>query len=146
MNIFLVHENYATSAKMLAKADPIRARKQLLECCQLLAHFGLGMYKVDGTPYKLAHPNHPITRHMKLSYKNYLLCWSVAYCLADLFPSHACSKSFDKFYRTRHEKEFTGDGYIVCRKGQPVTFVNTLAEYAALMREYCETVKGMRFE
>lgn len=143
MNIFLVHPDYNESAKQLAKADPIRARKQLVECCQLLAHFGK-MYKADGTEYKLAHPNHPIVHHMRLSFHNYLMCWAVAWHLAPRFPTHASAKSFDNYFRLVSREKFTDDKRLIaCRKGQPQIYVQTLEEYAAIMRDYCIQVKGM---
>ena len=62
MNIFLLSPNIKESCEELARLDPVRARKQLVECCQLLAtvdHIKNGftnMLKADGTPYKMASP------------------------------------------------------------------------------------------
>ena len=155
MNIFLVHPSFEQSAKILAVADPIRARKQLLECCQLLAHFG-PMRKASGEYYKLGHSNHPVTRHMRISYAQYCLCFNVAFYLAKEFPAHACATSLKAWHMTyfhslcNFNATPTGieikklvSNLILCRKGQPQIFVQSIAEYAALMREYCISTKGM---
>lgn len=142
MNLFLIHPDPVQSAQLLAEADPIRARKQLLEACQLLANFG-SMPKADGSLYGKAHPNHPITRHMALSRAQCLLALRVGQSLASVYPGHACSRSLAQFCVCPSFATAGQTDYIVCRKGQPVVYVDTLTEYAALMADYCRTVKGM---
>ena len=146
MNLFLVDEDHWVSGRMLLAADPVRARKQLVEACQLLANFGT-MIKADGTPYGKAHPYHPITKHMAVSWLQYMLCRDVAAGLARVLPNHACSRSFADFMKNdiyRHPQATPIQSYVVCRSGQPQMYVLTRSKYAEVMRAYCRDAKGMK--
>ena len=141
MNIFLLSPNIRESCQELAELDPIRARKQLVECCQLLAtvdHIKKGstdMLRADGTPYKMAHPHHPITKHMCVSYANISLCVGVSYCLSNIYPTHACAYSFNKWMYSHYDEVITGT-HCVVRKDHDTLYVNSLTEYSELMRPY----------
>lgn len=140
MNLFLIHPDPLTSAHILAAADPVRARKQLLEACQLLANFGT-LLRSDGEPYGKTHPHHPITRHMAISDEQFDLACAIAMTLADVYPTHACAESFQAY---QCERVSTGGrGYVVCRKGRPVVYTRSLEHYAGMMAEYCREAKGM---
>lgn len=141
MNIFLLSPNIMESCRELAELDPIRARKQLVECCQLLAtvdHIKKGstdMLRADGTPYKMAHPHHPITKNMIVSSANHALCTSVAYWLSKINRLHACTKSFDNWLISHYSYVFSGDLCVV-RKNHDTVYVDDIIEYSELMRPY----------
>lgn len=141
MNIFLLSPNIRESCQELAELDPIRARKQLVECCQLLAtvdHIKKGstdMLRDDGMPYKMAYPHHPITKHMCVSIANHALCIGVAYCLAKIYNTHACAKSFHKWWNLYYSELIIGTLCVV-RKDHDTVYVNTLTEYSDLIRPY----------
>lgn len=152
MNIFAIQTDIQESCRELADLDPARARKQLVECCQLLAsadHLLLGgtaMTKADGTPYGKAHPHHPITKNMVMSRPNRDLCLQVASRLATIYPDHACSESIRNYVKAQIQpytdratsiiKAGTTDTLCVCRRGVPPAYITTLEEYAALLRPY----------
>lgn len=151
MNVFLVHPDAHASSIMLYKADPIRARKQLLECCQLLAtadHIMCGsttMMRADGEPYGKAHTHHPCTRHMVASWDQQFLTMEVAACLAVLLPTHACAKALGNWTLPKRAPIPPKSGFVVVRFGHWPQLVKTREEYATLCREYLETHKGIEF-
>jgi hypothetical protein len=155
MNLFLVHQDPNQSARLLAKADPVRARKQLLEGCQLLASADMlfsgrtNMLKAGGLPYNLAHQHHPITKNMVANKHQWELARDVASGLADEFPDHACSTSFHRWcwepskLCLRHYGARDKVSLCVCRSGFPVMFTNTRRNYTRILRSYCINYKGM---
>lgn len=149
MNLFIVHPDADVSARMLAQADPRRARKQLLEACQLLAAvdhaiFGeTAMLRADGRPYGNAHPHHPITLNMRQSHRNWLLAYSIALGLARQYRGHACSKSFFEWAAHTWPAHRYGGDYVFCRKGQPQQRFTLLKDYVLACRAYLTTAKGM---
>lgn len=159
MNIFRIDINPWDSAKLLFKYDPVRARKQLLESCQILAsvqHLNNGktdLLKADGAPYKAAHPNHPCTTWSANSIQQYDMLFQTTEALAELIQDHACSRSF---YAARRELEYQRiacntinpstnqpyEGLIVVRRGHTHKVVYTVADYACLIRQYLVDTKN----
>ena len=141
MNIFLLSPDIKESCQELAELDPVRARKQLVECCQLLAsvdHIIEGstdMLRADGLPYKMVHPHHPITKHMCISDANHTLCHAVAYWLSLIYDAHACCKSL-RNWTFSNDFHFKSNTYCVVRLHHDTVYVNTLTEYSDLMRPY----------
>jgi len=141
MNIFLIHPDPLQSAIDFRALDPIRARKQLLECCQILAsadilRFGVTtMRKKSGEPYNLTHQHHPITISTATNPRQWRLCCDVALGLAAAFPQHACAYSFNNWQGGIIEVAGCR-GLIVVRSGHPHVFVNDYSEYAELLRPY----------
>jgi hypothetical protein len=149
MNIFLINENPVISAEMLFKRDPLRANKQIVECCQLLAFYDITTYgktamlTTSGRPYSstLSQRNHPIAIEMRTNPREYYLCSDVLYYLLRQRPNHACAKSFYGRFNagygfTRSSEVVTPARYIVCRRGQPIAYVDSLREYATIMHNY----------
>lgn len=143
MNVFLIQPDIRASCEELAKLDPIRARKQLVECCQVLAsveHALTGkctLIKANGQPYGRSHPHHPCVVQACKAFKQWNLTYEVAFQLADVFPAHACAKSF-RAWNCAESVLSTGPAtsLLVVRRNHPHTYVNTLAEYVSLMRPY----------
>lgn len=152
MNIFRIDINPWDSAKLLFKYDPVRARKQLLESCQILAsvqHINNGktdLLKADGTPYKAAHPNHPCTKWAANSLMQYDMLFQTTDALAELLPTHACARSF---FNARRDLELQTipfppkyDGLIVVRRGAEHKVVHSVNDYARIMRQYLVDTKN----
>lgn len=149
MNIFLIRPCPSCSAKVFLAIDPVRARKQLLECCQILAtvdHILFGattMLKADGSPYGKAHPHHPITKRCAEQVNQYRLCLDVAASLADRLPKHACTASLNHwlFQSNAIDRRALGchPGLLVCRKGLEPVLVGSREEYANVMSAYLAT-------
>lgn len=97
------------------------------------------MLKSDGKPYGKAHPHHPITKNMLVSYDNLRLCLDVTHELSIIYKHHACSKSFHTHHATYwytlnpSEKD---KSLCVCRKDHDTIYVNSRKEYAELMKPY----------
>ena len=145
MNVFLIHPDPARSASLFLAADPIRARKQLLECCQILASVDhtllgyTGMRKANGDYYKAAHPHHPITKLCADVQAMYSLTLDVTLELARALPDHACSRSlkeWDPMLSWENDPRL-----ICCRAGSPPLIVHSREEYAKVMLEYLITRK-----
>lgn len=142
MNIFLIREDPRRSAMHFATLDPIRARKQLLEGVQLLASCDLlrqgktNLLRKDGEPYRLAHPHHPLTRRMVASRAQWSLCYDVVDALSEVFPDHACSRSFARWISISAPYLGASDQLLIVRKGHPQILVNSRREYAAIMLDY----------
>lgn len=144
MNVFLMDESFTESAAILSKHDPVRARKQLVECCQLLAsaeHALTGstiMRKKDGSLYKVAHPNHPITLRIQESYSMYLTTVALGLSLAKHFTAHACSASMIEWHSLSRLATIVpmSRSLVVCRKGKPNVTVWSLRDYAKMMKAY----------
>lgn len=151
MNILLPLPDVRKAAEEFVKTDPKRANAQIKECCQLLAavdNIVLGrtsMIKKDGTPYGTSHPHHPITRHMMVSGRQYMLVLEYALALAHHLQAHACASSLCNWFRSgESDIAFNPDDgdYVLCRKDRPHIFVKTLEEYSKLSREYLVQTKG----
>lgn len=146
MNIFLIRESASLSAVAFKQIDPVRARKQLLECCQILASVDIlvtgstRMLKADGSPYKLAHQHHPITKRCAEYMDQWDLCYDVARTLADEMPGHACSTSFHRWSHTwlgRVQINLKSDpGLILCRLGFDPIMVEDRLTYSNIMAGY----------
>jgi hypothetical protein len=145
MNVFLLQSNIDESSKEFAAIDPLRARKQLLECCQILScadyhQFATTwMARKDKVLYKFpkAHRNHPVVLASAFSYDQFELTRLVAEGLAKQFPNHASSESLSIWNSQRlHFNKWSKRGLTSCRTGYPITLVETLSEYAGLMRQY----------
>lgn len=145
MNIFLINADAMVSAHLFARLDAVRARKQLVECCQLLAsveHAITGastMKREDGALYKAAHPHHPITKEMAENWYQWALCYDVALHLAMVYRDHACAAtlrawSFDDAKIPMPEIE----RYLIVRRGYNIQYVYTRSHYAAILRDYLE--------
>lgn len=153
MNVFLIHPDAAESARQLAALDPIRARKQLVECCQLLAsvdHHWDGrttMRRADGFDYKAAHPYHPITIEAGKNLYQWKLIVDVAAGLADVYPNHGCARSF-RYWSNRtinvaqHGLKDPDETYIVVRREYPTIYVSDRETYASLMKQYVIDKQG----
>lgn len=151
MNIFRIHPDPNVSAELLMQHDPKRGRKQLLECCQIIAsserlHRGdTAMLKANGTPYGLTHPHHPCVSYCKISKLQRNITIETALCLAYLNPAHACSKSLRAWIRDRTaglSAENISPNIVVVRKNHEHRFVSTVEQYAALMLAYLRDTKG----
>jgi len=153
MNIFLINESAYVSAVLLTKHDPVRARKQLLECCQMLAsvdyiwHNDTKMLKKDGTPYGAAHRHHPCVKVASTSAAQYRMLLDLAMQLAFMHPDHACSNSLRLWMltrRPRHQNPYLAwpGEMVVVRKGTMPVFVETREQYAPMMLDYMRKTKG----
>ena len=146
MNVFLVHADVSESSRILAIHDPRRARKQLVECCQLLAsfdHLTLGstsMRKLDGTPYKCAHPHHPLTKYLLVSAEQVKLTYDVGTGLSDFFPNHACSRSIAEW---KFHVYGGGSRLLACRTGYQPHLCDSRREYAELLLAYMIEKKNL---
>jgi hypothetical protein len=145
MNIFLINPDALVSAHLFARLDPIRARKQLVECCQLLAsveHALTGastMRRDDGQPYKAAHPHHPITREMRENWYQWALCYDVALSLAQVYRDHACTRTIlDWRFDDSLIPVPADEKYLIVRRGYNIQYVYNRAEYARILRAYLE--------
>lgn len=150
MNIFLIRESASLSAVAFKQIDPVRARKQLLECCQILASVDIlvtgstNMLKADGTPYKLAHQHHPITKRCAEYMDQWDLCYDVARTLADEFPGHACSRSFFSWaahlphLRVRSNLKPEPFELLLCRLGFDPIMVEDRFQYSNIMAGYLQ--------
>lgn len=152
MNVFVIHPNIVESSREFAAIDPLRARKQLLECCQILSsvdyhQFGTTwMMRKDGTAYKFpkSHRNHPVILAAVKSEDQYRMTVEVAETLAREFPLHASGRSL-AFWRA-NRPGFSGwveKGLTSCRKGFPMVKQLDLVEYARLMRAYVKRKHGV---
>lgn len=143
MNIFLVTSAATTSAQQLFKYDPIRANKQILECTQLLAFVDIrltgttSLRRKDGAVYRAtkAQLNHPISIHMSRSALTYKLCLDVLHGLLAVKPTHACSTTIRSHTAVKIDTS-AEDSLIVCRRGYPIIYVNTYADYSYIMLAY----------
>jgi hypothetical protein len=78
MNIFVFDPNPKLSAQYFFLTDPLRARKQVVELCQMMATLvNKPVHKKDGSAYKTpkSFRNHPATKWISVSQKNYAWCW-----------------------------------------------------------------------
>lgn len=141
MNVFLLNPNVYDSCRELARIDPVRARKQLVECCQLLASIEwkltgkCTMVRADGQTYKMAHPHHPCVTHAISSFAQYDLTFKVAYELSWEFPNHASAESFWNWGRLRSHPNHRSD-YVIVRRGFAHRYVDNLADYVRYLRPY----------
>lgn len=100
MNIFIVHPSQKESARWLFKHDKIRARKQILEGAQLLAHgckrFNIAMIRTaTGKKYSTtAHANHPCTKWVCEDITNFT--WLIGYV-------HELCREYEKQSGKRHQ-------------------------------------------
>jgi hypothetical protein len=148
MNVFVIHPDFARSCRELAEASPIHAKKQLVECCQILASAerntcgDTSMFKADGSKYKHAHPHHPITKLVGTSYAMWNLTYTVGMTLAAIYDNHEAG------YSIRNWKPLspptTGGDLIVCRLGREPVITQSLAVYSIFMRTYLRTHKGIK--
>jgi len=145
MNLFLLQSDIEESAKEFSSIDPLRARKQLLECCQILScadyhQFNTTwMQRKDKVLYKFpkAHRNHPVVLAAAFSFEQFELTKLVAESLARQFPNHASSESLSIWNHKRQTyTNWSKKGFTSCRTGYPITLVSTINEYANLMRQY----------
>ena len=71
MNVFLISPEAQQAARDLAELDPVRARKQLLECNQILASVewartgACTMIKANGETYGQSHRHHPCVTQVR---------------------------------------------------------------------------------
>jgi len=160
MNLLISHPDYAHAAYELMKADPIRGRKQLVECCQIIAsveHLKLGaitMRKSNGELYKKGHTHHPLVINCAESYNQFIMLidFSLAIGLAvSKINKHASCSSFMDWYNSdtyfnlnrKVYNECTSRDYVLVRKGYLAIRVNLVETYANIMREYMIKDKGM---
>lgn len=149
MNIFLIRESAYRSAVEFKRIDPVRARKQLLECCQILASVDIllegstNMRKSNGESYRLAHQHHPITKRCAKYWDQWCLCYDVARTLADEMPGHACAISLHRWATMRysHMSHLLVDSdarLLVCRLGFEPTLVDSRQSYSVIMSDYLQ--------
>jgi hypothetical protein len=144
MNIFLIDSDPYKSAVQLFAKDPLRANKQIVECCQLLAFVEIRLTgkttlrRKDGNLYSAtkAQLNHPISVHMSEHRDNYNLCWNVLGELVKVKPTHACKESFYNYHGVHVTNSIRPSNLIVCRKGYPIVYVTTYVDYSRLMLDY----------
>jgi len=147
MNLFLIDQDPVRSAELFMALDPIRARKQLLEGCQLLAATEIlrtgstTMLRADGQPYRLAHPHHPITQRMAMFQSQWMLAHDVVMGLSMQLPRHACANSFRNWRPTPLSLPHIGQDVelVLVRLHQPKLLVPDRATYASIMSEYLNT-------
>jgi len=148
VNIFLIHEDADQSAVDFTAMDRVRANKQLVECCQILAtadhlmHKSTKMIKMDGTPYRVAYADHPLVILVSQSLPMWELCRDVAAGLAVQRPNHACTASLLSWMYHGPVPPSTDTGLMCFRKGQPPIRVLDRAEYARVMYAYLITKRG----
>lgn len=142
MNIFLIDKDFEASASLFHVVDATRARKQLVECCQLLASADIlsrgstMMRRKDGKPYGLSHPHHPITCAVAERAAQWRLCYDVAIGLAGQYPTHACSASLIVWSRHVELRNDDGGRLLCMRKGYDPVYVPDRAAYADIMSAY----------
>lgn len=144
MNILIVAPSITLSVSQFAQVDPRRARKQLVECCQILACVDIlrggatTMTRADGALYKptLAQMHHPVCVACLMSSRQYIACVTLASCLAWEFPGHASASSFREWHSKADVPPAQGGGFLCVRRGMPHKLVNTVEEYAEIMRAY----------
>jgi hypothetical protein len=92
MNIFVLHENPVECAKMYCDQHN---NKIILEIAQMLCD-AFNLQKIPA-PYKLCHPNHPVTKWVRQSKENFE--WAVEHVLAlyeeKMFRTNKGHKSID---------------------------------------------------
>ena len=101
MNIFVFEPSPIDSAEYFFKVDPKRARKQIVELCQILAQVTeLQIPKVDGAPYKQNESisNHPATIWVRQHKAHYSYCIDYLHSLLEVFhkivgKQHGCFKA-----------------------------------------------------
>lgn len=151
MNVFRIHVNPEASAELLMRHDPVRGRKQLLECCQIIASAErlyrgeTNMLKADGTPYGLTHPGHPCVRYCKTSHLQRCITIETAVALSRFNVSHACSKSLATWIHnptSRLSQEDVALYAVVVRRNHEHVYVDTVDKYATLMLAYLRETKG----
>jgi hypothetical protein len=140
MNIFLIDEDPLVSAEKLVTRDPIRARKQLVECCQILATcdiLGAGstdMTRADGESYALAHQHHPLILWSTINWTQWWLCNQVGLGLATCMPEHASATSYLSWrYRHRPYRSFS---LILWRRGYAPLRCADMSIYAKHCMDY----------
>lgn len=148
MNIFLLHPDPKISAHMFLARDPVRARKQLLECCQIIATLDIVktgttcMLKADGNPYKKTHEHHPCVTHCFVSSPQYFkLLLPVTQGLSDVFPDHACSNSFIAWAKSGANQwrvDNKTSSYVVVRRDHDHAYVDSIDSYARMMNAYLQ--------
>lgn len=150
MNVFLLDPAFGLSCKELSMRDPVRARKQLVECCQVLACVDIlrghptAMRKADGTQYAptKSQLHHPICVAAAMSNKMYWLTANVALELAKIYPTHACTKSLISYMKawgiSEQQQDHSGSLLLV-RRGEPHAVLGTFRSYAMHMRQYLES-------
>lgn len=146
MNVFIIDSNVEKSSEEFARIDPKRARKQLVECCQVLAyvdyhHFATTwMIRGNGERYKLAksHKNHPIVLAAVRSKQQFDLTCEVTRTLSTHFPNHRCVHTYQQWLATRplYTNWDSVSGLTSCRTGYPLLTGLTIERYAELMRQY----------
>jgi hypothetical protein len=78
MQLFVLDKSSTVAAKMLWEVDPLRANKQLLECCQCIAACGITLPKSNNNGvYAITHKNHPIVRWMRENPEH--LAWAIEF-------------------------------------------------------------------
>jgi hypothetical protein len=100
-----------------------------------------GLRKKDGSFYKHTHPHHPITMLVGVSRAMFDLTHQVALQLAVVYPNHACAASIKSWYPQARPE--SGTSLVVCRLGLPTFITHSLDEYAALLRGYLISKKGV---
>jgi hypothetical protein len=100
MNIFALHASHYESARLLFDLDPLRARKQIVELCQMMATLvPYDVPKADGTHYRKNKSirNHPATIW---ALDNYGWCRDYLYELLDCYfrrtgKVHGCYSAWE---------------------------------------------------
>ena len=148
MNVFLLHPDPTVSAQILKDRDPVRGRKQLVECCQLLAAAEARvrpttMFRADGLAYGISHPHHPCTVYTWQSLVQRRLVYEVGLALAQVFPTHASSTSITRWQWFDEAPTPPEYAYVVVRKGYPHHYTNCREVYSQYIRPYWEQKLGV---
>jgi len=100
MNVFILDLDVNVSAKKLFVLDAVRARKQIVELCQMLAQSTNGSIpKVDGSPYK---HNKSLNNHPATVWVSANRSWNILYLQALIKEyqeitgkTHGCTAALD---------------------------------------------------
>ena len=98
INIFVFNDNPYLSAKYFYDNDPRRARKQIVELCQMMATIvDKPIRKKDGSLYKKpkSFKNHPATKWISSSQKNYSWCWEYLKQLINISGIQGCNNAME---------------------------------------------------
>ena len=98
MNVFILDNNVDVSARKLFELDAVRARKQIVELCQMLAQStNEPIPKADGSPYK---HNKSLTNHPATKWVSQNRDWSILYLQAlikQYGKQHGCQEALNVF-------------------------------------------------
>lgn len=104
MNVFVMDSNPKIAARLLWELDKVRARKQVVEMCQMLACLtNLNIPKKDGSFYKKPKSiyNHPATIWLRSDLKHITWCIDYLEELVFVTQTQGCLNALKVFKQIR---------------------------------------------